>query len=75
MSRWLFPPGDTHSAKPVRSRWRETAFMLRQIQHAVDPLPSLRESIEVWSEVVEHLNERPRKRRLQLETLAARAPC
>jgi hypothetical protein len=47
--------------------------MLRQIQHAVDPLPSLRESPEVWDEVVDHLNERPRKRRLQLETLAAGA--
>jgi hypothetical protein len=45
------------------------AFMLRQIQHAVDPIPSLAEAIDCWDEIVAHLDERPRQRRLQVDEL------
>ena len=44
--------------------------MLRQIQHAVDPLPSLADSFDCWDEIVAKLDERTRKRRLQVDELA-----
>lgn len=43
--------------------------MLRQIQHAVDPIPSLADAIDCWDEIVAHLDERPRERRPLVEEL------
>ena len=43
--------------------------MLRQIQHAVDPIPSLGDALGRWGEIAAVLDERARKRRLQVEEL------
>ena len=43
--------------------------MLRQIQHAVDPIPSLADAIDCWDKIVAHLDERARERGLQVDEL------
>jgi len=43
--------------------------MLRQIQHAVDPIPSLADALGRWNEIAAGLDERPRKRRRQVDEL------
>ena len=46
--------------------------MLREMQHAIDPSPGLRWSIEHWDQIQADLRERPRKRQRQHDRLAER---
>ena len=71
----LFFPGATHLAhrgperSRARSRWRETAFMIRQLRRVIVPQLSLGDSIRNWSRISEALSESPRRRQLQGKTI------
>ena len=65
-----FPPGATTSKQSRRSsRWREFAFMFRQLLRAVMPWLSLRETIEAWGQISADLAEPPRDRKSHEEKL------
>lgn len=53
----------------MTSRWRELAFMLRQVRGAIMPQLSLRDTFDQWSDICHQLAEPPRKRKLQEQTL------
>lgn len=57
----LFPPGAMNS-KLRRSRWRETAFLLRELRHAILPPHHLTNIFRDWKTIVAQLAE-PRRRR------------
>lgn len=63
----LFPPGDTswRNQRP-QSPWREFAFVLHQIQRAIEPALPLADVIDDWNEISKSLAEPPRQRQLQL---------
>ncbi len=63
----LFPPGDMDKFQnKVRSPWREFAFVLHQIQEAIEPTLSLSTVISQWGEIAGALAERSRKRQPQV---------
>jgi len=49
----------------VDSRWRETLFILHEIQSAVDLKMGLSFSLANWKDIREGLREPPRKRMYQ----------
>jgi hypothetical protein len=59
--RTLFPPGGTTSRRS-RSRWREIAFLHRQVVVALLPTQSLTEVLNNWSSIRDMLAEPPRQR-------------
>lgn len=68
-----FPPGDISSPKYMRSQWREFAFMLHQLQAAIEPELSLKMILKDWHMIKKSLAELPRKRALQIEEFQKRA--
>ena len=66
--RALFPPGDIASTK-TPSQWREFAFVLHQVLHAIMPAFSLQKMLAHWSEISAQLAEPPRLRALQVQKL------
>lgn len=63
-----FPPGGIHFQSNVpRSRWREFAFILHQIQRAVEPGLSLAEAIVHWPRLARGLAESSRRRKTQAQ--------
>lgn len=60
-----FPPGAMRLKR--RSRWREFAFVFRQVTAAILPRFALRQMIAGWSSIAQSLREPPRSRRLQEE--------
>ena len=61
-----FPPGVTVYDKKVKSHWREFAFVLHQVQQAIDPIVSLRAILSSWGGISKALVENSRKRKPQL---------
>lgn len=63
-----FPPGGivALNKNKVMSPWREFAFVLHQIQAAIEPTLSLREIIEQWKVIAHDLAEGSRKRQPQV---------
>lgn len=69
----LFPPGDTDKLQnKVSSPWREFAFVLHQIQEAIEPTLSLSAVILQWNEIAGALAERSRKRQPQVSNFRPR---
>jgi hypothetical protein len=63
-----FPPGGIHfKANAPRSRWREFAFILHQIQRAVEPGLSLAGVICDWARLAHGLSESSRRRKTQAQ--------
>ena len=63
----IFPPGVTAwDGRKIKSGWREFAFMLHQIQQAIDPVISLKEVLNGWGEISRALAENSRRRKPQL---------
>jgi hypothetical protein len=63
----IFPPGDTQTNQtPQRSCWREFAFMLHQLQQAIEPLLLIKNIIADWIDIRKNLAEKPRKRKYQV---------
>jgi hypothetical protein len=54
--------GDT-PWRPRRSRWRESLCMLRELAAALLPCPGLQRTLQHWPDVVQHLADRPRRRK------------
>jgi hypothetical protein len=50
----------------LRSRWRETAFALRQLGRAICPDLSLGKTIREWGAISAALSESPRSRTRQI---------
>jgi hypothetical protein len=50
-----------------RSPWKEFAFMIHQIQRAIEPEMTLNYAINHWSYISKDLANPPRKRKLQIE--------
>jgi hypothetical protein len=48
-----------------RSRWRETAFVFRELRRAICPAAGLAKTMRDWPSISAALAEGPRKRRLQ----------
>lgn len=63
----LFPPLDTVYKGKTRSYWREFEFMLHQIQIAIEPALTLKQTIEQWSAIKSDLAEASRIRTLQID--------
>lgn len=55
----------------MHSRWREEAFIHRQIQAAMMPRWGLAQAIQEWHTIREELAETPRKRPRQRAKLAS----
>ncbi|MGA2867278.1 MAG: hypothetical protein ABSF95_22605, partial [Verrucomicrobiota bacterium] len=49
------------------NRWREFAFVLRQVLRAVVPWLPLRQMLDEWEQIAADLAEPPRKRKSQEE--------
>jgi hypothetical protein len=62
-----FPPGDIDNSKTI-NEWREFAFMLHQLQQAIEPKLTLNQVIEHWNKIRSGLSEASRKRRPQMES-------
>jgi len=63
-----FPPGGIHfKSNAPRSRWREFAFILHQIQRAVEPGLSLAGAIVHWPRLARGLAESSRCRKTQAQ--------
>jgi hypothetical protein len=63
-----FPPGDIHfKSDAPRSRWREFAFILHQIQRAVEPGLSLAGTLVDWPRLASGLSESSRCRKTQAQ--------
>jgi hypothetical protein len=63
-----FPPGDIRfKSNAPRSPWREFAFILHQIQHAVEPGLSLGEAMADWPRLARGLAESSRRRETQAQ--------
>ena len=63
-----FPPGGIHfKLNAPRSRWREFAFILHQIQRAVEPGLSLAGTIVDWPRLAYGLSESSRCRKTQAQ--------
>jgi hypothetical protein len=59
-----FPPGDIpFTSNAPRSPWREFAFILHQIQRAVEPGLSLAEAMVDWPWLARGLSESSRARK------------
>lgn len=73
----LFFPGDTPASRHTsdngrpRSRWREDAFIYRQVQRAIMPTYGLAQAIRDWHEIVRDLADTPRRRPRQTSRLKA----
>ena len=74
----LFPPGAIARGRVkgirldlVDNRWRESVFLLREIQRAIDPCPGLSTCIDRWRGIENGLRARRRMRWMQLEELDA----
>lgn len=68
-----FPPGATGLfQKQVKSLWREFAFMLHQIQEAIEPAISLNKVLQHWQLLAKDLAERSRSRRPQITSFEFR---
>ena len=50
-----------------KSQWREFSFILHQIQRAIEPTLSLKDTIQFWREISDDLSEPTRKRKYQLD--------
>lgn len=61
-----FPPGDTAYQNKNKCRWREFAFVLHQIQQAIDPVISLKKILNGWNKISGALGENSRLRKPQL---------
>lgn len=73
-----FPPGGTVRRRRrgirldlVDNRWRESAYLLREIQRAVDPSPGLASSVCQWRKIEKRLRASHRWRWTQMEELDA----
>lgn len=55
----------------VDNRWRESAFLLREIQRAIDPSPGLASSMHQWRRIGTQLKAPHRWRWAQMEELDA----
>jgi hypothetical protein len=59
----IFPPqGSRFPSGKLPSRWREFGFALHQIQSAIEPHLSLRQTLLTWNEIARALAEPPRCR-------------
>lgn len=47
--------------------------MLRQVQRAIEPIPSLNDTLLVWPIIRNRLAERPRRREIQRQTIGVPA--
>ena len=66
----MFPPGDTNwRLLRNASGWREFAFMLHQVQKAIDPVTNLRSVIQGWNEIAQNLAEPSRDRKTQTRAM------
>lgn len=63
----LFPPVDIVYEGKTRSYWREFEFMLHQMQIAIEPALTLRQTIEQWPVIKKNLAEASRIRTLQID--------
>ena len=54
----------------LRSRWRETLFMLRQLRWCVCPALGLDDALRSWPAISAALSENPRKRARQTGRIA-----
>jgi hypothetical protein len=50
-----------------RSKWRETLLMLHFLMQAINPVRPLLTRLRNWGKLSDDLQERPRKRQLQME--------
>ena len=72
-----FFPGDTPTSRnapesgPLRSRWREDAFIYRQLQGAILPRYGLAQSLRNWHDIARGLADTPRRRTRQTARLSA----
>src|SRR6266581_8958942 len=63
VSVMIFPPrGSRFPRGKSHSRWREFSFALHQIQSAIEPHLSLRQTLLTWNEIARALAEPPRCR-------------
>jgi hypothetical protein len=63
VSVMIFPPrGSRFPSGKSPSRWREFSFALHQIQSAIEPHLSLRQTLLTWNEIARALAEPPRCR-------------
>ena len=67
-----FPPGGIHfKSDAPRSRWREFAFILHQIQRAVEPGLSLAGAIGHWPRLARGLSESSRLKHIITKQVSA----
>jgi hypothetical protein len=48
---------------PMRSRWRESLYLLRELAAGLLPHPGLQRTLQHWPAVVQRLADHPRRRK------------
>ena len=66
-----FPLGGTPSVSTTPRHWREFSFLLHQVQRAIEPQLSLKNTLSNWKEIARALDERRRNRSPQIIKRAA----